>query len=108
MELILDKSKELMSLYENMSENSDTTIDKTLRNIMLLHKNWLLEKESQQGSYKEMLSPTQGRINQKQKSSSVLPNLTNIKENEYESFPINNGSIIMLILFSLLKRKNGK
>jgi hypothetical protein len=39
MELILDKSKELMSLYENISENSDITIDKTLQNIMLLHKN---------------------------------------------------------------------
>jgi hypothetical protein len=39
MELILDKSKELMSLCKNMSENSNTTIDRPLQNITLLHKN---------------------------------------------------------------------
>jgi hypothetical protein len=105
MELIIDKSKELMSLYKNMDKSNNITIDKTLQNIMLLHKNWLSEKESQQKSPEEDLSSMEGRINQKQKSSSVLPNSTNIKENEHELFPINNSSIIMLILFSLPKRK---
>lgn len=97
MEIILNKTKELMSLYENMIDEDDIVEDKKLQTIMELHKTWLLEKETQKLSENKNLSTLQNETTLNKEGKISTSNLMNDTRNNKNLFSISSDMLLSKI-----------